>query len=63
MLSGALLILTFIIFVSGVLSEEEENRMASNENSMDCEMIRQPIDGSKPMPDLKFIMSIPVSIL
>jgi hypothetical protein len=72
MLSGAFSILSLFIFVSGVLdgeennrkvSGEENNRKVSGEEPVNC-IEQQLLDNSvKPMPDFKFIMSIPVSIV
>jgi hypothetical protein len=64
MLSGAFSIFSLFIFVSGVLDGEESNRKVSGEEPVNCEIEQQPLDHSaKPMPDFKFIMSIPVSIV
>jgi hypothetical protein len=61
MLSGLFSVLSFVIFVSGALDGEENNRRSSLEEPVDFEVEHQQLDQPvKPMPDFKFIMSIPV---
>jgi hypothetical protein len=64
MLSGLFSILSFVIFVSGALDGEESNRRSSLDETVGSQMEHHQLDHPvKPMPDFKFIMSIPVSII
>jgi hypothetical protein len=64
MLSGAFLIFSFIIFVTGVLDGEEKTRKINCEETVESEIEQlSSVYSMKPMPDFNFTMSIPVSIV